>query len=137
MLDLRREEMSPAFSKWHVGGMPFAAVLHRFSAPDHGFPHDHPWCFQSHILHGGYEEEVFDLHTGKSRMIERLPGSSHFVHASHIHRIPRLLDGECWTIIKPIGPQRRESGFYDFRPDGVYHRFWHEPEFSLLNREDV
>lgn len=131
MLNLRHEPMSPVFDKWHVEGLPCAAVFHRFSAPDHGDPHDHPWSFRSIILHGGYVEQVFQL-DGTSELIRHDPGDSFFVPATHIHRVVDLPAGECWTIILPQGLSERVSGFYQFRDDGAYHRPWHRAEFEKL-----
>ncbi len=131
MLSLREERMADHFVKRHVEGLPTAAVIHQFNQVDNGDPHDHPWSFTSFVLHGGYMEEVFDRETGASRLVSRTVGESFFVPATHIHRIVHLPEGECTTIILP-GPHEQTSGFYQFRSDGMYHRFWHEPEFRLM-----
>ena len=130
---LRIEEMSPAFTKIHIDGLPFAMVAHRFTGPDHGPFHDHPYPFQSHILWGGYEEEILDVRTGDVTRVERHPGTSHRVEASHVHRITRLLDGECWTsIVLPFGLPALRTGFFEWRENGLWHRFWDEPEFRRV-----
>lgn len=129
-MQLREERMSGAMVKWHLEGAPFAAVLHQFTEPDHGHPHSHPWPFQSTILHGGYREQVFQL-DGSFEFVDRNPGDTFNIPAQHIHRIVDLPNGECWTMILP-GEHVQTSGFYDFREDGSYHRFWHEPEFTKL-----
>lgn len=132
MIDVRHERMGDHFEKFHLGGLPFPAVLHCFSAPDHGPPHNHPFRFRSHILSGGYVEEVFDR-TGYSVTKERKVGDSFIIEAEHIHRIIALPRVECWTLMLPLGPKVQEPGFYDFRPDGAYHRFWHEAEFRRIS----
>lgn len=129
-MHLNHEPMSPVFDKWHVGGLPCAAVFHRFSAPDNGPPHDHPWGFRSIVLVGGYVEQVFQL-DGTSELVRHDPGDSFHIKAGHIHRIVELPQGECWTLILP-GPSERTSGFYEFREDGTYYRPWHRPEFERL-----
>ena len=54
----RIEPMGPHFTKVHLGN---GQVLHRFSEPDTGPPHDHPWGFTSHVLSGGYIEDLYML----------------------------------------------------------------------------
>ena len=125
---MRIEKMNRRFTKYHLDGpWPFAAVMHRFSGPDLGDPHDHPWSFHSFVLSGGYTEEVFRP-DGTSFFADHAPGSSHFVNASTIHRIVRLHD-ICWTLILP-GPPERKSGFYQFREDGTYHRYWDKRKWT-------
>lgn len=131
-LHIREERMSGAFLKFHLEGpWPFHPVMHRFDAPDHGDAHDHPWAFRSIILHGGYVEEVFDLTTGRSEFIHRKPGDSFVNAADHVHRIVDLPEGECWTMILP-NAWERTPGFYQVRPDGIYHRFWNQEHFERL-----
>ena len=131
-LHLRHEPMGPQFDKWHVEGMPRSAVLHRFTAPDNGPAHDHPFSFHSFVLSGGYVEEVFDRETGSSQLINRTPGESFYIEATHIHRIVHLPDGECWTIIIPYEWEQK-SGFWEFREGGTYHRYWDEPDFKRID----
>lgn len=130
-MDIREEEMGPHMMKFHVGGMPFPAVFHRFTAPDLGDPHDHPWSFRSIILHGGYVEEVFAL-DGTSERIHRRVGDSFVVPAEHIHRLIDLPAGECWTFIMPLPSPARTSGMYQFRDGVAYFKYWHEFEFHRL-----
>jgi hypothetical protein len=130
-MHLNHEPMSPVFDKWHLDGAPFPAVLHRFSEPDMGPPHDHPWSFRSIVLHGGYVEQVFQL-DGTSELVRHEVGDSFHIPAGHIHRIVELPAGECWTLILP-GQHERKSGFYDFRPDGTYHRYW-DGEFEKMGK---
>ena len=133
MIEVREEVMAPFFTKWHLHGLPFAAVLHRFTEPDHGDFHSHPWPFRSFILSGGYVELVLDVGTGAQRTVEHKPGDSFLVAAEHVHRILALPAGECWTLIQPQGPKVQEPGFYQWRDGKPWHRFWHVPEFSPLS----
>ncbi|MEG3086161.1 hypothetical protein [Sphingomonas sp. PB4P5] len=125
-MNLHHERMSEAFEKWHVYGLPIGAAFHHFTAPDLGDPHDHPWGFTSHVLAGGYVEEVFTVTpTGwTSELHHRQPGTSHTVLATHIHRIVELPAGECWTLVTP-GPAERETRFWRFG-ERIESRAWHE-----------
>lgn len=125
---LREEIMSQAMTKFHLDGLPVGVVLHRFTEPDHGDPHDHPFPFTSFIICGGYEERVYDP-SGNEVTNFRRPGDCFRVPAKRIHRITRLLDGECWTLILP-GPWERKSRFWQFRDDGAFSRAWDEHEWT-------
>ena len=114
------EPMSPAMTKFHIDA---PAVLHRFTAPDVGDFHDHPWPFSSQVLSGGYVEEVLDLDTLGTSMVLRQPGDVFEITAQHVHRIVRLLDGDCWTAIRP-GPWERKSGFWRVRGGRAEFRTW-------------
>ena len=126
---VRAERMSPAFSKYHLDD---GRALHRFVRPEpHAHPHDHPWCFETTILSGGYVEEVFTfLPNGswQSLLVERLPGSRHSIDANHIHRIIGLPHGESWTIVQ-AGPAERKTSFWRFG-DKVQRRAWNVRRWS-------
>lgn len=125
----RIERMGPHFAKFHLPG----SLIHLFTEPDTGPPHDHPWPFISHVLAGGYTEEVYTLHedgTHTCETIERLPGSSHRVEASTVHRIIDLPAGLCITRVEP-GPYERTSGFYRFDDAGIWRRDW-DKEWKLV-----
>ncbi len=126
------EHMSPIFTKWHIPG---PGVLHRFTAPDEGPPHDHPWGFWSTIIVGGYVEEVFDPMTGAATESVRRPGDRFYVPATHIHRIVDLLesdslDGDCWTFIEP-GPHERTSGFWRWDDGRAFFKPWNGGEIEV------
>lgn len=133
-VSLHYERMNGVFEKWHVHGLPFAAVFHRFSEVDDFEPHSHPWAFRSTILAGGYVEEVFTL-DGSSERVHRNVGDSFIVEATHIHRIVEFPEGECWTLIQPQGPKVQEPGFWRFENGQAFHRFWHEQDFKLVERQ--
>ena len=118
--------MSSVMTKFHLDGLPFGAVLHRFTGPDLGDPHDHPWPFRSFILSGGYVEAVYSLKYGYEGTRTHPVGASFFVPASHIHRIIHLIDDECWTLILPGEPERT-PGFYRWVNGEPQHRFWDQP----------
>lgn len=130
--ELRHERMNRQFEKWHVRGLPFPVALHRFTGSDHGSPHDHPWGFRTHILSGGYVEEVFHVapdRTWQSEITHREAGSNHQVSAAHIHRIVDLPTGECWTLVQ-AGPNERETRFWRFTKRRAVSRAWHERKFA-------
>jgi hypothetical protein len=130
-LQFRHERMSEQFEKFHIVGLPFECAFHHFTGPDQGDPHDHPWSFTSHILAGGYTEEVFSP-GGDRSLVYRHPGTAHYVSAKHIHRITNLPTGECWTMILP-GLHERETRFWRFS-DGIQSRAWHEHDWT---RHDI
>lgn len=126
------ERMNDGFLKVHTPEGP----LHVFTQPDLGHPHDHPWPFTTHIIEGGYVEEVYTIHADGSHsmeVVERRPGTSHHVEAGTVHRIISLPMGFCLTKARP-GTTERTSGFYDFRPDGIFHRYWHEEQWQRWPR---
>ena len=128
------ERMNGGMLKLHVAGAGRPMVLHVFTAPDRGDPHDHAqWGFWSTVLDGSYLEEAF-APDGTSQIIERRAGDRFRVEADHVHRIIDLPSGMCVTLIEPDPHTGRDSGFYDFRDDGVWHRLWHEAEFAPLKR---
>ncbi|MFZ3481666.1 hypothetical protein [Sphingomonas sp. 3-13AW] len=84
--------------------------------------HDHPWDNLSIWLKGtGYEEVVTS--TGKTEVLERLPGTVVFRTAEQRHRI--LVEEPTWTLFL-TGPKIREWGFLD---DG---RWIHNQEFFKM-----
>lgn len=132
-LKFRQEIMSPVFEKQHIEGLPFPAVLHHFTDIDRGDPHDHPFAFTSHILHGWYREDLFylDQDTYGFETEKRSAGSSHRVKANTIHRITALSPGGCYTLITPE-KWEKEPNFYRFQDGIAYVRQWNETEFKPL-----
>jgi hypothetical protein len=125
------EELSPVFKKHHVKGLPFDASFNEFTEPDTGDPHDHPFGFITHILSGGYIEEMYDAAKREFVIHHRNPGTSHLVKATDIHRIIELPTGHCVTLMLPQSGHIRKSGFYRFENGKVYRRDWDEKEFKL------
>ena len=123
MLELHEERMSDAMMKYHLDGLPRSAVLHRFTAPDWGPHHDHPWPLTSFIVSGGYREEVLDRDTGLTSFIDHREGESFSFSSTHIHRIVELFAPEVWTLILP-GDWEQKSGFWEVRGNVLWHRFW-------------
>ncbi len=132
---IREEQMGPHMLKMHIEGQ--GAVIHQFTAPDHGDPHDHPWPFYSRILYGGYDEQVFER-DGSYQIVRHLPGSFFHVPAYHIHRIVTLLEKECLTVIFPQ-PQimRRECHFWQFHNGRTSFRHWSKDEWTMYQGQKL
>lgn len=131
MLHITHERMSDHMVKFHLGrgetGNPL--VLHRFTGPDTGPHHDHPFHCRSYILHGGYDEEV--LHPdGRIELRHHRPGDVVDIPHDHVHRIVSLPEGEALTLYEVLGPKVQESGFYEFREGRMFQRRWNEPDWS-------
>lgn len=116
----REERMGPHMLKIYLEGLPGGCVVHHFTDADTGDPHDHPWDFYSHILFGGYVERVY-FPNGGWQDVTRNPGDAFFVPRGHIHRIVRLLEGDCWTIITPRG-EPSPVHFYQWDENGYGRR---------------
>ena len=132
MCDIRIERMNDHFTKLYL---PDGRVVHRFAAadgPDADY-HDLPFAADIRIIDGGYVEQVLDLsNPGAPPVeIERRPGDEFRNESGTVHRIIRLLEPECWTVITP-GPHERTPGFYRVQGGQVLHRFWHDPDFTPL-----
>jgi len=122
------EVMNDFFTKYHLSN---GQVVHKFSRADAGDPHDHPWSFTSEILYGGYKEKVYHPSGYKITYRQLHEGNLNRVEATTIHLITELLREECWTLVTPE-PATQKSGFYQFRLDGVYHRYWDEEAFTQV-----
>ncbi len=134
MINIIERNLNDHFTKYDVEGLPRLISIHHFTGADDpsASPHDHPVKFVSHILLGGYVEEVFhvkDDGSWTSEIIERLPSTVHEIEPTHIHRIIRLLDDECITVVIP-GPIVREWRFWDFSTNIAQSRPFHEGEFN-------
>ena len=123
--------MSDVFTKYHLKGFPFEAVMHKFTAPDQGYPHCHPFGFTTHILQGSYVELIYNKANGNYMEMEREQGTSHFVPARLIHKIIDLPEGECWTIITPQAWEK-EPCFWKFEDGVAYKRQWNEKKFKIV-----
>ena len=128
----RKEKMSQAFTKHlldFTGKLsPFHMVVHHFTAPDTGNPHDHPFRFTTHILKGGYVERVYSVNVDGSWSTEdvlRAPGTTHVVEAECIHELIDLPQGECWTVMIPE-QKVREPQFWRFSAEGAFTRVWNK-----------
>ncbi len=134
IITVQEEKMSEELMKFHLRGLPFDAVIHKFTGRDVGEPHDHPFTFRTFVLKGGYVERRFHIINGKpvTSTIERKVGDSFIVSAQTIHQIIELLDKESWTMILPERWEQNWS-FYQFG-DEILSRYWDEPEFKPLKR---
>lgn len=129
---IRYEHLRHGFSKAFIpeSGRPF----HIFTEPDTGWAHDHNFSMISHVVAGGYVEEVFTIHpdgTATSEVLERLPGTSHHIKASTIHRVLSLPAGFCVTHVEP-GPPEQDWSFFRFDDAGVWRRGQGQNEFELI-----
>lgn len=97
----------------------FQVFVHAIYAADKDyFLHDHPWNFASVVLKGGYNEDYYDTrrrhahHLGLVQAIRfRKPGSfSKMRAAGEYHRIRKLRNGTCWTLVV-AGPSTRKWGY--------------------------
>lgn len=128
------EIMSNEFTKYHLKGLPFDAVMHRFTDAKDEVAHDHPFDFRSTVLHGGYIEGIYTINEDGSWSYirkERKKGDSFLVKASTIHKILYLTAKECYTIIQPE-PKVQDSSFFKFNKDGIMVKKWFEKEFREL-----
>lgn len=127
--------MADFFEKQHIEGLPFAAVLHHIKGVDDGDPHDHPFSFVSHVLHGWYNEIIYNLEpdgTCHSRSIKRRhQGFTHTVEAGTVHKIIDVSPGGCYTLILP-SEKLKEPCFYRFVDGKVFVRQWNEDVFKPL-----
>jgi len=128
-LTTHRETLSPAFNKLHIEGLPFNASFNHFTEPDTGDPHDHPFNFVTHIIKGSYIERIYDTR-GNFYTITRTLGSFHYVSADTIHKIIKIPEGECYTLMIPE-LKIREPRFWRFENGKAYSRQWNEEEFKL------
>ncbi len=132
----KREKMNAVFTKHHLRGLPFDAVIHHFSAKDQNeHIHDHPFSFTTHILKGSYVEriyEIFEDGTYQSSVFHRKEGSSHFVSANTIHEIIEIPEGECFTLIRP-NEKEKETCFYRFEEGKIFRRLWNQRKFREIN----
>lgn len=126
--------MSDSFTKYHLNGFPFDGVIHKFTEPDNGDPHDHPFAFNTFIVKGSYIERRWDVNTGEFHDTHRTRGESFLVEASTVHQIIALPEGECWTFILPERWERK-SGFYRFADGETLHRYWDEKRFGPLTAD--
>lgn len=134
MLNITPERMSDALMKWHLGpgSTGNALVLHRFDGPDTGPHHSHPFDCRSYILHGGYDEEL--LHPdGRIELRQHRPGDVVSIPHDHVHRIVRLVEGDCLTLYEVLGPKVQEPAFYEYRLNRMWHRKWFEAEFTPVS----
>ncbi len=131
-LSIHTEKLSKVFKKHHIDGLPFAASINEFSAPDTGDPHDHPFDFITHILSGGYIERNYQIDESGQVLIqdiERKPGTSHYVKATSIHQIIALPTGHCVTLMMPQSGHVRETRFWRFIDGKAFFRFWNKRKF--------
>lgn len=131
MLQITPERMSDGLMKWHLGpgSTGNALVLHRFTGPDFGPHHSHPFDCRSYILHGGHDEEV--LHPdGRVEVRQQRPGEVVSIPHDHVHRIVHLPERECLTLYEVLGPKLQESAIFEWRDGRMWRRQWDAADFE-------
>lgn len=127
--------MNEVFTKHHLKGLPFDAVIHHFSEKDlNEHIHDHPFSFTTHILQGSYVERIYVIAEDGSYTTSehhRKESTLHFVPANTIHEIIDLPEGECFTLIKPNGWEK-ETYFYRFEDGKAYRRKRNQRKFRPI-----
>lgn len=97
---------------WLVPRNPvFNVYLHQFLRDDdeHAL-HDHPWCWCSIVLRGGYLEHT--IAAGGIRRVRGFACGSVRVHGPcFAHRLALEAGRPCWTLFI-TGPRIREWGFH-------------------------
>ncbi len=108
------EQMSAAMTKFYLSD---GRVVHRFTQPDTGEPHNHPFIPRA---------------DGRPAIIDyiRVAGDSYSVQANTIHLLTEILSDECWTVVTP-GEWVQKSGFYKWDEDGCWYKDW-DGEFTLI-----
>ena len=128
----RTEWVNGNFLKLHPG-----PPVHYFLDCKDTDYHTHPWVFESHIILGGYREEVVLHQPDGSWLVEtidRLPGTSHRMPADVPHKLIGLLDGPCMTRCEYFERVAGERwGICRFDEDGqLLHRYSDEKEWHLF-----
>ena len=125
------EWMNESFLKLHPG-----AVIHYFKECRDDEYHTHPFSFTTHIIEGGYREEVLVKGlSGKWEIVilERHPGTSHTMPVNMPHKLTGLLNGPCITRCE-YGLTVQKPGFCRFAENGtLLHRFWDQNEWHPYN----
>lgn len=111
------------FRRWRLIKTPwFQLFVHAIYDHDHDHHcHDHPWDFASLVIKGGYEEMVetprfFDVNTNRYAVdtkirVRKLGSVAKLPAEGMFHRITRLLDGTCYTLVLASG-RKRNWGFF-------------------------
>lgn len=110
--DICTREGEVYLTRWTIARLfGWALMVHVMRRPDQDrCHHDHPWCFFTLVLRGGYVEEVVDLSTGEATERRNRPGTLLYRPALHTHRVAELPKGSCATLVLR-GPYRRVWGF--------------------------
>ena len=117
---LDRQSSEPYLTRYYLflkdrKRFPFNIFLHNFHKGDPDDLHDHPWCWATFIVRGGYWE-----HTPEGKFW-RGPGTFRVARSTARHRIELEPGVDVWTLFM-VGPKIREWGFY---PDGKWIP-WHQ-----------
>lgn len=124
----KTEQINDGFLKMHPG-----PPVHYFTKCTDDHFHTHNWVFTTHIILGGYIEEVLQPNADGTWRVEtfrREPGTSHTIELGVAHRLVELIDGPCITRCE-YGPPIGKWGVVRLLHDGrAIHRFHDELEWS-------
>lgn len=119
----KTEQMNDGFLKLHPG-----SPVHLFTKCNDTEYHTHPFRFTTHIILGGYIEELLvpgDDNKWEVRTYRRMPGTSHTIPVGYPHKLIGLIDGPCITRCD-YSKTTAKPGFCAFsvdHPDLLFHRF--------------
>ncbi len=107
----------------------FSIKIHWIHRPDPDRDlHDHPWCFISLVLRGGYEEYESKDPTNKPGIL-RIINWFNYKNLKTAHRISKTKPGTITLIL--AGPKQDKSwGFYD--EETLEYTHWKEYEEAKL-----
>lgn len=105
----------------------FSIYLHRLGTPDsRPTLHDHPWCFVSFLVRGGYDEVRLNQHT--KLPYRRSIRWVNVMRRDDAHYIERLHRTPSWSLLL-VGTRRREWGYW--RPiSGTSRGAWYWTPFD-------
>ena len=114
-----REDNEPYLERYYIflkdrTWFPFNLFVHKFLKSDPDVVHDHPWCYCTIILKGGYWEWRPIMNNVGRQTGERVEwkgaGEIRFGHSTDLHRIELEPGVTPWTLFIP-GPKIRDWGF--------------------------
>lgn len=127
-MEIKELKLSEEFTKYHLdlskeGWEHYQPLLHHFTGPDKGDPHDHPFDMKIYILKGWYIEKVYNRYGIISRGVKHEQGEVFTIKSEHIHKIIHVSE-HCWTLAIPQPCVERVWGFWNFDgPKPVFSPF--------------
>lgn len=129
---------STRFLEKYIPSLSYRIVIHNMHQSDSDFLHNHPWCFYSRILEGGYWECVEGQEGTEIKIWRDAKTGWRYADADFYHRLeldpPTAYEksgsNDTWTIFI-MGPRQQEWGFKT--PDGRW--FHYETWFKIRNQE--
>lgn len=106
--------------------------LHHFIAPDERVFHDHPWGFQSTILHGGYVERI-QTSDGVEYDTRRIVGET-FVKNAHDRHYIKSVQPDTWTLILTKEYERNWGFWIDWNSFVPHQDYQVGPNVEIIER---